>query len=221
MNDRLTQQLTRDLKEIVRISQCGVDYATKAYASGRIEFARHASRERKELNRLVQNVFADTSELQSHKTAGKMRLPYNEVIRSISLALFGTCQHAYEVASRATELTKCGVLHRSHDLLSMGERVNGLMRLCVVSLMNKDAEHAETVLRRIADWRYGYIQKAERSNSSGSFLVAGRFQERLIEISFLRMIENLHAIALTLSAYCYSLKGITVIRDPYRLCRAS
>lgn len=221
MNDRLMQQSSRDLNEIVRISQRSVDYATKAYASGRVQFAHHASRERRELNRLIQKVFVDTSESQNPERLGKMRLPHNEVVRSISLALLGTCQHAYEVASHAAELTKFGVLHRSHDLLRMGERVNGLMRLCIVALVNKDAEHAETVLRRIADWRYGCMKKVKRPNSSDSLLVEGHFQERLIEVSFLRMIDNLRTIALAVSSYCHWLKGITTIHGPYRLCKAS
>jgi hypothetical protein len=125
------------------------------------------------------------------------------------------------VASHAAELTKDGVLHRSHDLLRMGERVNGLMRLCIVALVNNNAEHAETVLRRIADWRYGSMKKVEKSNSHGSLLFAGHFQERLIEISFLRMIDNLRTIALAVSSYCHWLKGIAVTHGPDRLCKAS
>jgi hypothetical protein len=221
MNGQSIRKLNIELSEMLRISQRSVDYATKAYASGRAEFAQQAQRERKELDKVLQKIFASTAGSYETKETDDTQMYHRGVVRAISLALLRTCQCAHEVSLHAAALAKSGVLQRSHDLLRMSERVNGLMRLCIVAVMNKDPEHAETVLRSIDNWKYDSVDMRRSGNATVSLVPAGHFQERLIAISFQRMIENVYVIASAVTSYCHSLKRLNGIGQLHSLWQAS
>jgi hypothetical protein len=221
MNGQSIRKLNIELSEMLRISQRSVDYATKAYASGRAEFAQQVQRERKELDKFLEKIYASTAGSYEAKETDDTQMCYRGVVRAISRALIRTCECAHEVSLHAAALAKSGVLQRSHDLLRMSERVNGLMRLCIVAVMNKDPEHAETVLRNIDHWKYDSVDKRRSGNATGSLVPAGHFQERLIAVNFQRMIENVRVIASAVTYYCHWLKRLSEVGQPHSLWQAS
>lgn len=221
MRSQSIRKLNNQLSEMLRISQRSVDYATKAYASGRAEFARQAQRERQELDNVMQEILASTAGSYQAEGPDDTQMPYRGVVRTISLALLTTCQYAYEVSLHAAALTRDGVLQRSHELLRMGERVNGLMKLCIVAVMNKDPEHAKTILRSIDHCKYDLAGKMRKERATGSLVLPGHFQERVIANSFQRMLENVRTIASAVSSYCNSLKRLSVPGQSHGILQAS
>jgi hypothetical protein len=221
MSSTSIRKLNNQLGEMLRISQRSVDYATKAYASGRAEFAQQAQHERQELDKVVHKIFASTAGSYEDKEADDTQMSYREVVRSISLALLTTCRYAHEVSLHAAALTRNGVFQRSHDVLRMGERVNGLMRLCIVAVMNKDPEHAKTVLRNIDNCNFDFAGKTRKESAAGSIALPGHFQERIIANSFQRMIENVRTIASVVACYCHSLKRISAVGQSHGILQAS
>jgi hypothetical protein len=112
------------------------------------------------------------------------------------MALFFTCQHAYDVALRAAEFSARGVYEPSTYLVTMGMRVNSAMRLCAVALMKKRVEHAEQALHQIRMWQCETDQINWPRGSLAQPMFAGASYEQSIAISLLKIMDNMHSIAL-------------------------
>jgi hypothetical protein len=92
-----------DLIEMLRISQRAVDYATKAYESGRHEYAQHARSGSDRLDYLSHKLLIATSRSREAQKLDGATLAFNESMCKMAIALFFTCQHAYDVALRVAE----------------------------------------------------------------------------------------------------------------------
>ena len=203
-NEGSIQHLRLELIEMLRISQRVLDYATKAYESGRPEYAQHARSGRDRLDYLRQKIFITTSELRETRQLDDTKLAFSEFLCKISVALFFICQHAYEVASHAAELSAHGVYKPLKDIVIIGTHVNSAMRLCAVALIKKKVEHVEQVLREIDIWRRDTNQRSWPRGFFAQSISAETIREQSIATSLLMIMDNMRAIALASAALLVS-----------------
>jgi PhoU domain len=195
-NEGSIQHLRFEVIEMLRISQRVLDYATKAYESGRPEYAEHARSGRDRLDYLSHKIFITTSELREAQQVDDRKLARSDFLCKISVALFFICQHAYDVASHAAELSACGVYKPLKDIVIIGTHVNSAMRLCAVALIKKEVEHVEQVLREIDIWRRDTNQRDWARGCFAQSMPAETIREQSIATSLLKMMDNLRTIAL-------------------------
>lgn len=195
-NERYTLHLRVELIEMLRISQRAVDYATKACESGHYEYAQHVRSGGDRLHYLGHKILIATSKFREAQKPDGAKLVLNESACKIAMALFFICQHAYGVALRAAAFSAYGVYKPSIDLVTMGMRVNSAMRLCVVALMKNRIEHAEQALHQIGIWRCVTAQRNWLQDSLAQPMVAETSYEQSIAISLLKIMDNVHSIAL-------------------------
>ncbi len=74
--------------------------------------------------------------------------------------------------------------------------MNSAMRLCVVALMKKRVEHAEQALRQIKIWQCETDQRNLPRGSLAQPMFAGASCEQSIAIGLLKIMDNMHSIAL-------------------------
>jgi hypothetical protein len=203
-NEGSIQHLRLELIEMLRISQRVLDYATKAYESGRPEYAQHARCGRDRLDYLRHKIFITTSEFRETRQLDDTKLAFSEFLCKISVALFFICQHAYEVASHAAELSACGVYKPLKDIVIIGTHVNSAMRLCAVALIKKKVEHVEQVLREIDIWRRDTNQRSWPPGFFAQSMSAETIREQSIATSLLMIMDNMRAIALASAALLVS-----------------
>jgi hypothetical protein len=177
--------LRLDLIEMLRISLHAVDYATKAYALGSVEFALHAHKGRKKLEYLSQTIIAASRDLDEAEFDDP-QLDFIEAAHAISAALSAICRNAYELTSHTVALVHGGMHRSSKELVQSGERADRLLRLCIVAFMKQKVEYAEAVLRYIEEWR----------RSTGvSAMITNNAHEEPIATSLAQIMENLCTIA--------------------------
>jgi hypothetical protein len=198
------QHLRIELIEMLRISQRVLDYATKAYESGRPEYAQHARFGRDRLDYLSHKIFITTSELREAWQLNDTKLAFIESLWQISVALFFICQHAYDVSSHAAELSARGVYKPLKDIVIISTHVNSAMRLCAVALIKKKVEHVEQVLREIDIWRHGANQRGWPRGLVAQSMPAETIREQSIATSLLKIMDNIRAMALTSAALLFS-----------------
>jgi hypothetical protein len=160
-------RLRLDLIEMLRLSLHAVDYATKGYALGLVEFALQSSSGRKKLEYLGQTIVATSHELCEGELDDS-QLDFVESARTISAALSSTCQQANEISSHTVALLRGGIRRNSRELVQLGERVDRLLRLCIVAFMKQKVEYAEAVLRYVDEWQHGIEEKLSGPNFGAS-----------------------------------------------------
>jgi hypothetical protein len=180
-------QLRLDLIEMLRISLHAVDYATKGYAFGFVEFALQSPSGRKKLEYLSQTIIAASRELYEAELDDP-QLDFIESARAISAALSSICQHAYEISSHTVTLLRGDIHRNSKELVQLGERADSLLRLCIVAFMKQKVEHAEAVVRDIDEWRRGI-------RAPTMIAIASDPHEGHIAASLGQIMENLCTIA--------------------------
>ena len=198
------RHLRIELIEMLRISQRVLDYATKAYESGRPEYAQHARSGRDRLDYLSHKIFITTAELRGAEQRDDTKLAFSEFLCKISVALFFICQHAYDVSSHAAELSTCGVYKPLKDIVIIATHVNSAMRLCAVALTKKKVEHVEQVLREIDIWRRDTNQRGWPQGFFAHSMLAETILEQSIATSLLKIMDNMRAIALSSTALLVS-----------------
>jgi len=198
------RHLRIELIEMLRISQRVLDYATKAYESGRPEYAQHARSGRDRLDYLSHKIFITTAELRGAKQRDDTKLAFSEFLCKISVALFFICQHAYDVSSHAAELSTCGVYKPLKDIVIIATHVNSAMRLCAVALTKKKVEHVEQVLHEIDIWRRDTNQRGWPRGFFAHSMLAETILEQSIATSLLKIMDNMRAIALSSTALLVS-----------------
>jgi hypothetical protein len=203
-NEGSIQPLRLELIEMLRISQRALDYATKAYESGRPEYSLHARSGRDRLDYLSHKLFITTSELREARQLDDPKSAFIEFICKISVALFFICQHAYNVSSHAAELSTCGVYKPLKDIVIIATHVNSAMRLCAVALTKKKVEHVEQVLREIDIWRRDTNQRGWPQGFFAHSMLAETILEQSIATSLLKIMDNMRAIALSSTALLVS-----------------
>ena len=187
-------RLRLDLIEMLRISLHAVDYATKAYALGLIEFALSVPNGRKKLEYLSETIIATSHELYEEELDDS-QLDFVESGRAISAALSSICQHAYEISSHTVALVSGGMHRNSNELAQLGERADRLLRLCIVAFMKQKVEYAEAVLHDIDEWRSDIKEKRWGMEYSTSAMITSEAHDWPIAASLSQIMESLHAIA--------------------------
>jgi phosphate uptake regulator len=140
------QTLRLHLLDMSRVSQRSVDYSIKAYKLGCPEFCASARDNTDEINILHREITEIVQELLQMELARESDLRLVLTCARICNALQTMHCQAVEIARNSMRLVENGGL-RCTDLTTMGDVVNSLVRLCVVSLFDEGIEHAQTVLQ--------------------------------------------------------------------------
>jgi phosphate transport system protein len=140
------QTLRLQLLDMLRVSQRGVYYSIKAYKLGCPEFCASVRDNTDEINILHREITEIVQELLLMELARESDLRFILTCARICNALQAMHCQAVEIARNSMRLLENGGL-RCTDLTTMGDVVNGLVRLCVVSVFDEGIEHAQTVLR--------------------------------------------------------------------------
>lgn len=190
--ERSICRLRLDLIEMLRLSLHAVDYATKGYALGLVEFALRSSSGRKKLEYLGHTIIAASDELCEGELDDSQQ-GFVETVRTISAALSSTSRQANEIASHTVALLRGGIRRNSRELVQLGERADRLLRLCIVAFMKQKVEYAEAVLRYVDEWNHGIEGRLSGPNFGAPGTRDAR--EWAIAESLTRIMENLRHIS--------------------------
>jgi hypothetical protein len=187
-------RLRLDLIEMLRLSLHAVDYATKGYALGLVEFALHSSSGRKKLEYLGQTIVAASHELYEAELDDS-QLDFIESARTISVALSSACQHANDISAHTIVLLRKGIRLKSKETVQLCEHANRLLRLCIVAFVKQKVEYAEVVLRDIDEWKRGIKERSTGREDGASEVLTSDAHERPIMASLTQIMDNLLAVA--------------------------
>jgi phosphate transport system protein len=142
------QTLRVRLLAMARLSQRALDDSIKGYATRNLDFSRHVRAADGEIEGHHRRI----KELCRELTNGGIHQPVNSrftlAAAGINTALHVTYTAAAQIAQDSVRLLEGSGIHGCAALERMGQHVNGSMRLCVVSLFEKNAGHAKAALRR-------------------------------------------------------------------------
>jgi phosphate uptake regulator len=189
------QTLRLHLLDMARVCQRGVDYSLKAYSLGSSEccsLVRNNSPEidtiRLEIDEITQDILlmeiSDESDLRFVLSADRIRN-----------ALQGIHVHAEDIATNSMRLLESSRRKECKELVSMGDVVNRLMRLCVVALFKEEVEHAESVLRSNGfqrEFETNFFDRLSTADRSGS---TEDVYEISVADSLTHMARELHEVA--------------------------
>jgi Na+/phosphate symporter len=131
-----------------RLTQRALDYAIKGYELRNLDFAREVAAASSELEEHHRRIKDLSRELMNGSIGKPSDSRFALAAASINTALHITYTAAAEIAQDSMRLLESSGIHGCAALESMGQLVNGSMRLCIVALFEKNAAHAKTVLRR-------------------------------------------------------------------------
>jgi hypothetical protein len=147
MNQQQHIHLLRvQLLAVSRLSQRALDYSIKGYEIRNLDFSRHVPASQCALEEHHSRIRELCRELMNDGIAKPADSRFAFAALTIAAALHVTHAAAVQIAQDTVRLTESGI-HQSASLERMGQIVNGSMRLCIVALFQRDAEHAETALR--------------------------------------------------------------------------
>jgi hypothetical protein len=148
MNSQQQIQLLRaQLLAMARLSQRALDYSIKGYSLRQLDFSRHvpaASHEIEEHHRRMKEL---SCELLNGGIAKSADARFAFAAQSIGNALHAIHSAAMQIAQDTVRLLESTGLQSCLALETTAQDVNASMRLCVVALFEKDAAHAQTVLK--------------------------------------------------------------------------
>ena len=150
MNTQEHNQVLRlNLLDMARITQRGVDYAIKAYTYklGNLESCTIVGEDTYEIGALHREITGIVRDVLAMELSGESDLRYMLASERIANALQVVHSQAVEIAANSTRILENGGGLRCADLATMGDLVNGLVRLSVVALSEEDIAHAEVVRR--------------------------------------------------------------------------
>jgi phosphate uptake regulator len=148
MNSHQSIQILRlHLLDMARMCQRVVDYALKAYSLGSPECCRLVRNNKPEINLLHVQIEERTREILLMDISDTLDLRFVLSADRICNALEEIHVHADDIATTSMHLLESSRRMGSKELVSMGDVVNRLMRLCVVALFREHTDHAEIVLR--------------------------------------------------------------------------
>jgi TPP-dependent indolepyruvate ferredoxin oxidoreductase alpha subunit len=195
-----TETLRTELIEMVRLSQRTVDYAIKAYGSGRPEYAQHACFGRDRLVRLNKKICCATLAMRNSCQSVNTEMGFGESIRTISGHLFDACQHAYRISFLSVGFVACRLYEPSCSLLTMGAHINSAMRLCAVAIINHEVTHAEGARHGIDYWRSDVARTRLPTGDVKEPNLIDGCPERAIARCMLEMMDDIYMIAIGCAA---------------------
>jgi hypothetical protein len=148
MNSHQSIQILRlHLLDMARMCQRVVDYALKAYSLGSTECCTIVGNNKPEISLIHIQIEEITRKILSMEISDTSDLRFVLSADRICNALGEIHVHADDIATKSMRLLETSRRMRCKELVSMGDVVNRLMRLCVVALFEENIQHAETVLR--------------------------------------------------------------------------
>ena len=124
-----------------------VDYALKAYSLGSTECCTIVRNNKPEISLLHLQIEEITREILLMEILDTWELRFILSADGICNALEEIHVRADDIATKSMRLLESFRRTRCKELVSMGDVVNRLMRLCVVALFEENIDYAETVLR--------------------------------------------------------------------------
>ena len=196
MNGHQSIQILRlHLLNMARMCQRVVDYALKAYSLGSTECCTIVRNNKPEINALRLEIEQITKEILLMEISETLDLRFVLSADRISTALEEIQVHADDIATQSLRLLESSRRMGCKELVSMGDVVNRLMRLCVVSLFEESTGHAETVLRSEGVEGEFEISFFESLNTLDRSDIAEAVYEIAIADSLSRMAHELREVA--------------------------
>jgi phosphate uptake regulator len=175
--------------------QRAVDYALKAYGLGSRECCTIVRNNKPEINVLRLEIEQITKEILLMEISETLDLRFVLSADRISTALEEVQVHADDIVTQSLRLLESSRRTICKDLVSMGDVVNRLMRLCVVSLFEENTEHAEVVLRSEGvqgEFEIGFFESLNALDRSD---IAEAVYEIAIADNLSRMARELREVA--------------------------
>ena len=148
MNTHQSIQILRlHLLDMARKCQRAVDYALKAYSLGSPGCCRLVRNNKSEINLLHLQIEESIRQILLMEISDTLDLRFVLSADRLCNAFKEIHVHADDIATTSMRLLESAGRIGRKELVSMGDVVNRLMRLCVVSLFEESSGHAETVLR--------------------------------------------------------------------------
>jgi phosphate uptake regulator len=196
MNGHQSIQILRlHLLNMARMCQRVVDYALKAYSLGSTECCTIVRNKKPEINALRLQIEQITKEILLMEISETLDLRFVLSADRICTALEEIQVHADDIATQSLRLWESSRRMVCKDLVSMGDVVNRLMRLCVVSLFEENTGPAETVLRSEGVEGEFEISFFESLNALDRSDIAGAVYEIVIADNLSRMARELREVA--------------------------
>jgi phosphate uptake regulator len=210
------------LLDMAKLSQRAVDYATKGYRLGSLEFCRYVRNGDHQLRELRRSIAAlcqkpvspepRSQESRSQETAvdsdahpdkldAVRQLRFSRSALRIADALHAVCTATAEIAHHSMLLLedadwvpRCEALEKACYL------VNRLMCLCIVALFKRERQHAEAVLqcregRRLFEQAFRELRNQELHNCTGRQSAIPAALELAISNSLKQIANQTHEIA--------------------------
>jgi phosphate uptake regulator len=159
--------------DMTRLSQRSIDYAVKACALGSPESCRGVCDSTFEIDALHCQIQETARELLALNIPGAADFRFVLSSERIGNGMQALHLHAVEIAERCLRLLEVGRKPGCAEINAMGDSVNGLVRLCVVALFEKEKRHADTVLgigrieRRFETNLYKWLRTLDHAARAG------------------------------------------------------
>lgn len=141
------QTLRLHLLDMARVCQRGTDYAIKAYKLPNSDCCFGVHDETYEIDILHREILAFRRELLLAEISEEPALRFVLSADRICNALKAIHTQAVDMTGTSMRLLESNRAIDCRELISMGDVVNGLMRLCVVALFEEEIVYAATVLQ--------------------------------------------------------------------------
>lgn len=132
-----------------RLSQRALDDSIKGYQARNLDFSRHVCTAHREIGDHHRRIKELCREVMNGDIAKAPDLRFAFAALNIGTALDATYTAAAEIARDTIRLLETGSIQHCEALEDMAQLMNGSIRLCIVALFEKDARHAETLLRHL------------------------------------------------------------------------
>src|SRR4051794_29459793 len=174
-----TQILRSKLIAMTRLTQRTVDYSIKAMQLGRPELCHVVHNSKAEMSAVRCWIATHGRKLLDTGISGDADSRFACAALRISGALEIAYNAAIEIAQQLETRFATGWIPVSAELQDAGQFVNSLLRLCVLSLLNRDVRHAKAVLHSAGAGHsldlsvyLTHHHRAQRTNAQVRFEVA-------------------------------------------------
>jgi len=141
------QILRSKLIAMTRLTQRTVDYSIKAFQLGRPELCRTVQTSKEEMGAIRGWIADHGRAILAARTSADPDSRFACAALRISSALEIAYDAAYNIARHSALRFTAGWTPVSSELEDAGNFVNNLLRLCILSLLKRDAQHAKAVLQ--------------------------------------------------------------------------
>jgi hypothetical protein len=148
------QVLRSQLLKMARLSQRAVDYSIKGYELGRPEFCQDVRNTEQEFGQLHRGLEDRCRGLLVEELPLDSDFRFVWCALRICSALRTTHAAAIEIAEMTMRFLEEGGVPESLAVMTIGQVVNGLVRLCTIALFKEEAQHARIVLENQGVWRW-------------------------------------------------------------------